>query len=156
MRLPSFFHSSKNQPVTSLSFGLIIIEEFPQNMAGPLDEHRKGARTLSETLDRLATVQPNRVYASIPTSSTLTSGFRDVTVQQISHAVDACAWWLSDLLGKSDNFETLSYVGIADLGYTVFFYAAIKCGYKVCQNSGTGLGARMLTSWFRPSSSPAD
>jgi hypothetical protein len=103
------------------------------NMSGPPDEHHKGARTLSETLDYLASVQPHRAYASIPTSIELSRGFRDVTLQQMVHAIDARAWWLSDLFGNSDSFETIAYVGVADLRYVVFFHAAVKCGYKVCE-----------------------
>jgi hypothetical protein len=102
-------------------------------MSSPPDEHRKGSRTLLETLDYLASVQPHRAYASIPTSIELSRGFREVTLQDMVHAIDVSAWWLSNLFGKSDSFETVAYVGVADLRYVVFFYGAIKCGYKVCE-----------------------
>ena len=86
---------------------------------------------MSETLEFLARAEPLRVYASIPVGKAISAGFRDVTVREIVHAIDACAWWLRDSLGQSHSFETLAFVGVTDLRYVIFFYAAIKCGYKV-------------------------
>lgn len=91
----------------------------------------RGYRSLSETLEQLAKVSPDRVYASIPAGKRLTSGFQDVTVQRMLVAIYACAWWISDIFGVSSDFETLAYVGVADLRYAITFYAAIKCGYKI-------------------------
>lgn len=95
------------------------------------DKHHRGSRSLSETLEHLARCEPERVYALIPRGREISHGFRDVTVRELIHAIDACAWWISDSFGRSDDFETLAYVGVADLRYVLFFYAAIKCGYKV-------------------------
>lgn len=100
-------------------------------MAGKPKALIRGYRSLSETLEHLAWVSPCRIYASIPTGENLTSGFHDVTVQQMLVAIDACAWWISRRFGVSDNFETLAYVGVTDLRYAIFLYAATKCGYKI-------------------------
>ncbi|MCJ1251187.1 hypothetical protein MMC30_008418 [Trapelia coarctata] len=49
----------------------------------------------------------------------------------ISRAVDYVAWWLDKHIGRSSDFETLSYMGVPDLRYAVVFLAAVKCGYKL-------------------------
>ena len=52
-------------------------------------------------------------------------------MRQVSQAVNKCAYWLEDLIGRSTVFETLSYMGLPDLRYAIVFLAAVKCGYKV-------------------------
>ncbi|KAI9879042.1 MAG: hypothetical protein M1830_009784 [Pleopsidium flavum] len=94
-------------------------------------EPRYGARLLPKVVDDLAQSNPKRIYASIPYSSDLSQGFRDVTMLEVAQAVDYFAWWLDEHIGRSTNFETLSYMGIPDLRYPVVFLAAVKCGYKL-------------------------
>ena len=88
-------------------------------------------RLLPTILDHIGTTTPRRTYAAIPRSQDITQGFRDVTTQEILHAVDALAHWLVDEYGRSDTFETITYVGVNDLRYVLIFYASIKAGYKV-------------------------
>ncbi len=90
-----------------------------------------GSRLLPQVLDDLAASKPKRVYASSPKTFDLEDGFRDVTVLQMSQAVNAMAWWLEKEIGRSSTFETLSYLGPPDLRYAIVFLAAVKCGYKV-------------------------
>ena len=98
-----------------------------------------GSRLLPQVVDELAQSNPERIYATIPLSSNLTQGFRDVTMLQISQAVNKCAQWIeSTTIGRSTVFETLSYMGLPDLRYAIVFLAAVKCGYKV-RRSGFGI-----------------
>jgi acyl-CoA synthetase (AMP-forming)/AMP-acid ligase II len=94
-------------------------------------ESDRGHRLLPATLDALAVTVPQRIYAAIPCSSDLEHGFRDVTVAEVSQAVDALAHWLCQHYGRSSSFKTIAYIGLNDLRYPVFWFAAIKCGYKV-------------------------
>ena len=71
----------------------------------------------------------------MPLSSDLTQGFRDITMRQVSQAVNKCAYWLEHTVGRSTVFETLSYMGLPDLRYAIVFLAAVKCGYKVSGGS---------------------
>ena len=91
----------------------------------------RGYRLLPAVLDYAGSHTPDNVYASVLRSNNIADGFRDVTSNDILRAVDSFAWWLKDCYGSSDSFETLAYAGVSDLRYTVFFYAAVKCGYKV-------------------------
>lgn len=97
-------------------------------------EPRFGARLLSQVVDELAHSDPTRIFATIPFSSDLSQGFRDVTMLEMARAVDHFAWWLDEHIGRSTNFETLSYMGVPDLRYAAVFLAAVKCGYKVRTN----------------------
>ncbi len=92
-----------------------------------------GSRLLPQVVDELAKYEPERIYATMPLSSDLAQGFRDVTMLQISQAVNKCAHWLENVIGRSTMFETLSYMGLPDLRYAIIFLAAIKCGYKVSE-----------------------
>ena len=55
-------------------------------------------------------------------------------MRQVLNAVNRCAHWLEHIIGRSTVFETLSYMGLPDLRYAIFFLAAVKCGYKVRRN----------------------
>ena len=92
---------------------------------------KRGFRLLPSILDYLGTVSPDKVYASIPRGQDISNGFRDISTRELLHAVDSFAWWIQNNYGASDCFETLGYIGVADLRYVMFFHAAVKCGYKV-------------------------
>ena len=104
------------------------------NNDAPANGHNEplyGSRLLPQVVDELARSDPDRVYATLPLSSDLTQGFRDVTMLQVSQAVNKCAFWLEETIGRSTEFETLSFMGLPDLRYAIIFLAAVKCGYKV-------------------------
>lgn len=90
-----------------------------------------GSRLLPQVVDDLAINDPERVFATISSSSNLEAGFRNVTMKEVASAVDALTWWLEGRIGESSTFETLAYMGLPDLRYALVFLAAVKCGYKV-------------------------
>lgn len=90
-----------------------------------------GRRLLPAVLDELSRATPNRLYAAVPRSADVTEGFRDLTVAEIARAVDFMANWIIDRHGYSKSFETISFLGIADLRGPIVFLAAVKAGYKV-------------------------
>ena len=107
----------------------------------PVNVHAKpryGSRLLPQVVDELARSDPNRIYATLPLSSDLARGFLDVTMLQVSQAVSECAYWLEHTIGRSSDFETLSYMGLPDLRYAIIFLAAVKCGYKVSGKAPDG------------------
>ena len=82
-------------------------------------------------LDDNALSSPNRVFACIPAGQEVSAGYKDITFRQLADAVNHRAHWLEQSFGRSKNLETLTYLAIPDLRYTIMFLAAIKCGYKV-------------------------
>jgi hypothetical protein len=101
-----------------------------------------GRRTLPHTLDYLASLPSNRLYASIPKDRDLSRGFIDVSCRDMARCVNFMADWIADHVGVSDDFATLAYVGIPDLRSAAVFLGAVKCGYKVRQPN---TGSHMLT-----------
>ncbi|KAK2595805.1 hypothetical protein QQS21_006568 [Conoideocrella luteorostrata] len=85
-----------------------------------------------EGLELRKKTSPNETFAKLPaTPSTYADGFRAITNLEVWNAVNRVAWWLDENLGRSQNFETLAYLGPGDLRYSIILLAAMKTGYKV-------------------------
>lgn len=82
-------------------------------------------------LDELGKTDPHRVYAAIPKTSNVADGFRDVSVADLVRCVDFMAKWLEDKFGRSNSFETITYIGLSDVRSPAILLAAIKTGYKL-------------------------
>jgi hypothetical protein len=115
---------------------LIYASKMPAKSTGQ-GQSRVSRRTLPETLDEIARETPNRRYATTPVSPDVNQGFRDVSFEEMINGVNRFAFLLEKLYGRSDNFETLTYLGIPDLRYVMVIFGAIKCGYKVYLPSKT-------------------
>ncbi|KAI0544625.1 hypothetical protein F4679DRAFT_564277 [Xylaria curta] len=90
-----------------------------------------GRRLMPAALDELASTSPDRLYAAIPKTADVAEGFRDISVADMARCVDFMAQWIENLYGRSQDFETISYIGIPDLRGAAIFQAAVKCGYKL-------------------------
>jgi acyl-coenzyme A synthetase/AMP-(fatty) acid ligase len=90
-----------------------------------------GKRLLLPLLERIAQIDPERIYASIPKTNYLKDGYREVTYRELACAVNRAAGWLEDTYGRSSTFETLAYMGPSDIRYFIFVLAASYVGYKV-------------------------
>jgi hypothetical protein len=85
-------------------------------------------------LENRAKLDPHGIWARFPISSqSYKEGFRSATHLELLNAVNKVAWLIEETLGKSNNFETIAYLGLNDLRYAIVVLAAIKTGYKVCQ-----------------------
>jgi hypothetical protein len=91
----------------------------------------KGKRTLIQTLLNRAEDEPDQLYGSFPLTDNIEDGFKDFTVGELAQAVDVSAWRIKEQYGIGIDYETILYMGVNDFRYTIFTYAAIKCGYKV-------------------------
>ena len=90
-----------------------------------------GQRLLPSVLDELAQTNPSHLYGAIPKTADVGQGFYDVTVADLARCVNFMANWISDRFGRSDRFETFTYIGVSDFRGIIVFLAAVKCGYKV-------------------------
>ncbi|KAI0430794.1 acetyl-CoA synthetase-like protein [Xylaria sp. FL1042] len=95
------------------------------------ENQQYGRRLMPCVLDHLARTVPSKLFAAIPRTGDLSDGFQDVSVSEVAQCVHFVAHWIEDCFGRSENFETLGYLGIPDLRGIVIFYAAVKCGYKL-------------------------
>ena len=90
-----------------------------------------GKRLLPALVDEIATIDPERTFASIPKSSDIGDGFVDVSYRKFAKAVNRCAWWLTRELGEHVGPKTVLYLGPLDLRYLIIILAAAKAGHVV-------------------------
>jgi hypothetical protein len=90
-----------------------------------------GRRLFPAVIDEYARTEPRKIWGSMPKSTSLQDGFRDVDYSMFANAINRAAWWLDDRLGKGSNFQTIAYIGASDFRYFVYLFAAIKVGYTV-------------------------
>ena len=90
-----------------------------------------GKRLIPSLIDQLARDEPDNPWISVPVSSNLADGFRDISYSILANAVNRAAVWIESRCGRSTDFGTLLYIGLNDARYFIFFAAAVKTGYKV-------------------------
>ena len=95
-----------------------------------------GHRLVPAIVDDIAARQPQKPFISLAKTSNPRDGFEDITYHAFARAIDRCAWWLEENLGRSSTFQTLfTYLEPQDLRHGILVLAAIKTGYKVSLDS---------------------
>lgn len=95
-----------------------------------------GKRLLPVIIDEAAAEDPDRAWASLPIDDyDLERGFEDVSFAAFANAINKVAHCIESALGRSDNFETVMYLGVPDLRYYMLLYAVCKTGHKVLFSS---------------------
>ena len=108
----------------------------PSNGCAPAPERADyGKRLLPVHLDILAKTNPNQLYGIVPTGKDYSSGQREITVADLSRAVDRASWWLEKKVGRKDGFPTVGYMGPNDPRYPILAIAAMKTRCKILLNS---------------------
>ena len=90
-----------------------------------------GHRLIPQLIDERAESNPQGSVWSVPKSSNLADGFRDISYGQVARAINKAAWWIDEHIGKSTTFENLAYIGPPDLRYSILTIAAQKTGHTV-------------------------
>ncbi|MCJ1401925.1 hypothetical protein MMC11_005142 [Xylographa trunciseda] len=88
-----------------------------------------GHRLIPTLVDELAESTPNYVFALVPRSAQFADGLKHVTISTFARAVNRAASWMESTIGNSADFETIAYLGPADLRYYIIAIAASKLGY---------------------------
>ena len=100
-----------------------------------------GRRLIPSLIDELAISAPQRTYCHLPWTTGIEDGFRAISYECLSNAINACSWWIVEQIGKSKDFTTLAYLGPSDLRNIIMILAAIKTGHKVtCARGFAGFG----------------
>lgn len=91
-----------------------------------------GRRLMINIIDTVAASDPERHFIYVPNSSDPKDGWKPVTYQQITRAVDHVAWQIANTPrpATQEPFPTLAYIGSNDIRYVVVMLACIKAGYK--------------------------
>lgn len=91
---------------------------------------------MTTIVDDVSQSDPQRCFMSIPRSSDRNDGLRDGSYALIARAVNRCAWWMEDLLGKGAGFPTIAtYLNPMDFRHVTLIFGAIKAGYKMFYSS---------------------
>jgi hypothetical protein len=91
-----------------------------------------GKRLVVHVVDELASKTPERVWATVTKShSDIENGFQNITFKQLANAVNYASWEISKMHGRSNNFQVIAYLGVSDVRYAIYMFAAIKAGYQV-------------------------
>ncbi|KAH6644984.1 hypothetical protein BKA67DRAFT_664833 [Truncatella angustata] len=92
-------------------------------------------RLLPSLLDEIAAADPGRILYSVPRTNYPKDGFVDIDAKTFARAVDRCAWYIEDTIGRGEGFPTLTYLGPQDIVYGILLLASVKTGYKLLLNS---------------------
>lgn len=91
-----------------------------------------GKRLLPHVIDHLGQFYPDKIAGSMPNNnSTLDDGFRQLNYKDLAHAINCTAWWIEENYGRSDKYDTLTFIGANDIRYLVMITACNKTGYRV-------------------------
>ncbi|CAK7224033.1 putative NRPS-like protein biosynthetic cluster [Sporothrix bragantina] len=91
-----------------------------------------GQRLVVHVVDELAEDTPERVWATVTKSTVdIEQGFRDITFRECAGAVNATAWAIEADVGKSSSFDVIAYLGVSDVRYAIYLFAAIKTGHQL-------------------------
>lgn len=88
-------------------------------------------RLITNLIEQFARDEPNTPWISIPVSSDLADEFKNISYITLTNAINRAARWIEVRCGKSICLGTLTYIGLNDARYFIFFAAAVKMGYKV-------------------------
>ncbi|EXJ70135.1 uncharacterized protein A1O5_07208 [Cladophialophora psammophila CBS 110553] len=91
-------------------------------------------RLLPNLVSDRASMEPNKIWGSIPISSQTTgAGYEDISYRRFNCAIDRAAWWMHNVIGPSRlrPFEPLAYLRPPDSRYIVFTLASIKAGFQM-------------------------
>lgn len=70
-----------------------------------------GQRLFPQVIDELAEIYPDRVLYEFAKGNKVCEGFRKVTCQEYTNAINRLAWFLDQQLGQSPRGEVIGYVG---------------------------------------------
>ena len=87
-------------------------------------------KLIPTVFDELARDNPEQIITSIPIGNDFDDGYRDVTSRTFADAVNRASWFLEKQLGRSEDFQTICYLGPSDTRYPILMLAGAKAGYK--------------------------
>lgn len=98
----------------------------------PTSKKAYEGRLMTSIIDDLACSNPQKTFMSIPAGESVTDGQRDISYAEMAHAINRCAWWITDTLGKGVNFPTIAtYMSPMDFRHAILIFGSIKAGYQV-------------------------
>ena len=108
-----------------------------------------GKRLVAHIIDDMALREPGRTLYVAGKSQQVSDGTFDISAKDLAQCVNYTSWWIMRVFGRSDEYETLAYIGITDIRYLVFIIACNKTGYKVRRSTTALLSCRYVLNQER-------
>jgi hypothetical protein len=121
-RDPTFCALVRYQSNNSVEMTLALDQNVPADC---------GKRLLPAVLDEIAANDPQRIFISVPHSSDLSQGFRDIDYGTFGKAVNKYAHWLRAQFNANAGPETILYFGPLDIRYLLVILGTPKAGHIV-------------------------
>ena len=100
--------------------------------AVPKAKEAYGQRLMTSIIDDLACSNPQKTFMSILAGDSVTDEQRDISYADIAQAINRCAWWIVDTLGKGVGFPSIAtYMYPMDFRHVILIFGSIKAGYQV-------------------------
>ncbi|KAM0490540.1 hypothetical protein ACHAP8_011445 [Fusarium lateritium] len=99
----------------------------------PSEQHHSENSVLIKLIETIATEDPRRPFALIPSSDKAQDGWKPLSFLQLNNAINYLAYSLSNTITRSpdhEEFPTVAYMGSNDIRYTIILLACIKAGFK--------------------------
>lgn len=61
----------------------------------------------------------------------MADGYINVSFKTLATAIDRCAWWIDQNVGRSKELAPIFFIGPTDIRYLVVLFAAAKTGHVV-------------------------
>lgn len=103
----------------------------PEALSNGNSSRKDDLRVVPAAIDETAQRTPNAIFASIPKTSYLVDGYRDVTYREYANTIDRAALLLEESIKGLDHGEAIGYIGPSDLRYVILAIAAVKIDMKV-------------------------
>ena len=99
------------------------------------DKHNSqayGQRCMNAVIDEIAFETPDKPFLSLARSSDPAKGFDDISYGAFARAVDRCAYWIEEVLGRSTSFQPLlALLWPHDIRHALLVLACVKTGHCV-------------------------
>ncbi|KAK7517253.1 uncharacterized protein IWZ02DRAFT_406008 [Phyllosticta citriasiana] len=87
-------------------------------------------KTLTRRVDDIANSDPGRTWVTVPLTNDVYGEWKDITFGELRQAIDGLARWIESKIGAGKDRETVAYLGINDIRYTVVILAMMKTNRK--------------------------
>ena len=96
-----------------------------------------GQRLLPQLIDEIAKDDPDRTLVSVPRGTGVADGYMDVSFKILATAINRCAWWIDQNIGRCHTLAPIFFIGPTDIRYLIILFAAAKTGHTVSGQTPT-------------------
>lgn len=96
---------------------------------GSISPEAEAEKLLVKIIEEKAKWTPDHTFVRFPGEGWETKGYSTITWRQYANGINKVAHWLDEQLGKSENNDTVAYMGPNDVRYA-FVWPALNRSYR--------------------------